>query len=109
MKTFGKSKMQVKHEKLLALDVNSLDPKHLGNDVDVWEAAVIVNAAYFKTAQHRGYGAYDRVELPTLREAIEVAKLNERTMIWAVSEAGRSVTVNRDDWDVMLTLISRKE
>lgn len=65
---------------------------------DEWETTVIAAAVTFTTARFLGRGQYDRREFATLAGAIADAGDDRRAMVYAVTEAGRSVMVPRTRW-----------
>lgn len=71
--------------------------------LDAFEHSVFDNAIKFSLAAFHGRGKSTRVDYALdLAAAIEAARLDERSCIYAVSAAGRHMVVDRAKWNYWL-------
>jgi len=69
---------------------------------DEWSQSVIDNAAYFTVVTFLGYADrenyIDKKKFDTLEEAVTIARPQARSLVYAVTESGRSTTVPPSKW-----------
>lgn len=77
-------------------------------DRDGWELAIFNNANHFTVfTPGEGVGKVDsstKVEVRTFPQALMEAQQDPRALVYAVTEAGRSVCLDHLQWSVLLTL-----
>lgn len=71
----------------------------VGMTVDQWEAVIFDSATLFAVVVPLGRGDWDRREFANFPGALEVARPQTRSLIYAVNAHGRSVALGRTSWD----------
>lgn len=70
-------------------------------DRDTWEKIVFEQAHHFSVFRRLGrMQKYQRDHFDFLR-ALKDARSNDRSLLYAITESGRSVCLDRADWDRM--------
>ena len=75
------------------------NPHNFAQSIETWEAAVFDNAAYFSVFAVR---PRRRQQFPTFAEALDFIREQSDSrsyLIYAVTEAGRTMIPDRDKWD----------
>ena len=64
-----------------------------------WEASIFDNAKLFAVIDYTTRLPFKRNEFSTVREAVEFARTQTRSCVYAVSSEGRFVLLDRERWD----------
>ena len=72
----------------------------------VWEAAVFANAIHFRVVRFiaDGSSTFESLQFKRWPDARRVAETEERSLIYAVTDRGRSVCLVKARWDEFTTI-----
>jgi len=88
--------------------------KEFGDNLDEWEDQVFKDAVKFRLHRFKEGGAIDRAEVQDFEQALALAGVELRTpghrvLIYAVTEPGRFVCLERKRWAHFLDLWNKKK
>lgn len=92
-------------------------PEHnFGTSLDKWEDQVFLGASHFVVFRSTGRSALlsgrrddQRKQVPTFADAKQIADADPRALVYAVTETGRSVCLERKKWPHYEELLRQKE